>query len=83
MKYQQGLASYDGEAVDVFALGVLLFLILGGQPPFVSSNDKHYEKMMRNPEAEIQRRHIQMDKGALELIVCMLNKDPEQRYTLD
>lgn len=34
--------NYDGQAVDIFACGVMLFLIILARPPFGNSNDIYY-----------------------------------------
>ena len=44
---------YDGKKADVFALGVILFVFMKGQPPFEIAdiiNDPYYKTLMMRPE---------------------------------
>ena len=45
--------TYKGVAADIFALGVLLWILHFGQPPFsnASSTDKNYSLLQRKPES--------------------------------
>lgn len=40
---------YEGPPVDVFALGVVLFMMLTAKPPFNNSDDKYYKKLKADP----------------------------------
>lgn len=44
---------YDGKKADVFALGVILFVFMKGQPPFEKAdiiNDPYYKTLIMKPE---------------------------------
>jgi serine/threonine protein kinase len=41
---------YDGPPVDIFALGVILFMILTSKMPFEKSTDKDYVMLLKKPE---------------------------------
>jgi serine/threonine protein kinase len=64
--------AYVGTPVDVFACGVILFVMLTCQPPFEEYNDVHYKRLMRNPKMANKCRKIEMDENALDLVVQCL-----------
>ena len=43
---------FDGLKADIFAAGVILFILVSGLPPFMStaSSDSHYRKFVKNNE---------------------------------
>ena len=52
-----GLAAgetYDGEASDIFAAGVMLFMMLSGKQPFNEAGDIWYSRILRKPEAAMK-----------------------------
>jgi serine/threonine protein kinase len=65
-------ATYEGPPVDVFACGVMLFMMLTGKPPFSDACDDYHKYMMTNAREICDRRKIQIDDGALEICVGML-----------
>lgn len=78
--------SYDGEAMDVWACGVILFLMLTGSFPFQDGTNGGMltRKMMR--DVTTGRLHYPRDvpvhAAARDLIKKILTPDPKQRYTL-
>lgn len=54
------LKPYQGPAVDIFSLGVILFFMFVGHPPFneACQNDGHYKLMFQN-EVKIFWKHHQ------------------------
>lgn len=53
--------SYQGPPADIYAMGVMLFLITQAQFPFSQAGDVHYRRLHRNPEKAMQERKIHMD----------------------
>ena len=53
--------AYQGQQVDLFALGVILFILYTGHPPFMSAdeNDKYYRMLMINRADQFWLYHSQ------------------------
>lgn len=75
-------ATYQGGPADVYAMGVMLFLIAQAQFPFTQAGDVHYRRMHRNPTKAMQDRKINIEEKLLDLIVGMTRTEPNDRYTI-
>jgi len=73
---------YEGSAVDVFACGHILFMILTRKPCFGRADDAHYESFQKDPISYMKSRKIQISEGSLNLIWNMCAKDPKSRPSL-
>jgi len=69
--------TYEGPPIDVFACGVMLFMMLSGKPPFSDHCDDFHKYLMSNPRECCERRKITIGDGALEVCVGMLQIDPK------
>eukprot|EP00462_Mataza_sp_D1_P019146 CAMPEP_0175139226 /NCGR_PEP_ID=MMETSP0087-20121206/10782_1 /TAXON_ID=136419 /ORGANISM="Unknown Unknown, Strain D1" /LENGTH=729 /DNA_ID=CAMNT_0016422207 /DNA_START=89 /DNA_END=2278 /DNA_ORIENTATION=+ len=68
--------------VDIWAMGVIMYTMLIGRPPFETASVKStYKKIRAN--SYVFPSHIQISKAAKELIVRILHSQPELRPTLD
>ncbi|CAI2362772.1 unnamed protein product [Moneuplotes crassus] len=68
--------------VDIWSLGVIIYTLIVGKPPFETSNVKStYDKIRKNsyyfPE------HVSISKEAKSLIKLVLNSNPTKRPTLE
>jgi len=68
--------SGHGRSVDWYLLGVLLYEMLVGIPPYYS---RHKEKIFENIKRGPLQVPSDMPSVALDLIVKLLNRDPSQR----
>lgn len=81
---------YDGKDVDLFAAGIILFILYTGGPPFeksIQNLDPYYRIFCRNNsqfwEAHSRRRPAGFFTPEFkELINRMLKPEPEDRYTM-
>ena len=74
---------YDGPPVDIFALGVMLFMILTAMEPFKKVDDIWYRRLMHDPVRAMDARKIPIDPSALDLIVKMVKFQPSERISMD
>ena len=65
--------------VDVWALGVLMYEFLCGQPPFESTEQRHTFQKIKNVKFTFPG-HVSHE--ARDLIRKLLHKDPKQRLRL-
>lgn len=83
---KNGTKGYDGQAMDVWACGVILFKMLTGAFPFQDGPHANQltRKMMRDVAAGRVRypQDARVHPAAQKLIKLMLNPDPKQRATL-
>jgi calcium/calmodulin-dependent protein kinase I len=73
-----------GKAVDMWAIGVITYCLLGGYPPFDAETDKLLFRKIRKGEYEFHPQfwnHISSEGKAF--IASLLQLDPEVRATAD
>ncbi|XP_039876628.1 SNF-related serine/threonine-protein kinase-like [Simochromis diagramma] len=71
---------YDAPAVDIWSLGVILFMLVCGQPPFQEANDSETLTMIMDCKYTVPS-HI--SHACRDLIGHMLQRDPKKRATLE
>ncbi|EAU91698.2 AGC/PKA protein kinase [Coprinopsis cinerea okayama7 len=70
------------KSVDWYALGVLIFEMLSGLPPYHQPEPNHlalYEKIMRGPK-NIRWPAAAFNENATDLILKLMEGDPSRRY---
>ncbi|XP_076187225.1 SNF-related serine/threonine-protein kinase [Aptenodytes patagonicus] len=71
---------YDAPAVDIWSLGVILFMLVCGQPPFQEANDSETLTMIMDCKYTVPP-HV--SKECKDLITRMLQRDPKRRASLE
>lgn len=71
---------YDAPAVDIWSLGVILFMLVCGQPPFQEANDSETLTMIMDCKYTVPA-HV--SNACKDLINRMLQRDPKRRASLD
>ncbi|XP_057692339.1 SNF related kinase b [Corythoichthys intestinalis] len=70
---------YDAPAVDIWSLGVILYMLVCGVPPFQETNDSETLVMILDCRYSIPER---VSSDCRDLISRMLQKDPSLRASL-
>ncbi|KAM8846081.1 SNF-related serine/threonine-protein kinase [Synchiropus picturatus] len=71
---------YDAPAVDIWSLGVILFMLVCGQPPFQEANDSETLTMIMDCKYTVPA-HV--SNVCRDLIDRMLQRDPKKRASLE
>ncbi|XKL69577.1 hypothetical protein PGB90_007346 [Kerria lacca] len=72
--------SYDAPAVDIWSLGVILYMLVCGQAPFQEANDSETLTMIMDCKYTIPNY---VSEDCKRLIARMLVRQPEKRATLE
>jgi calcium/calmodulin-dependent protein kinase I len=73
-----------GKAVDMWSIGVITYILLGGYPPFHDENQKNLFKKIKKGEFEFHEEYWgAVSSDAKDLIRGLLHVDPESRLTVD
>eukprot|EP00164_Ancoracysta_twista_P001506 GFYU01001976.1.p1 GENE.GFYU01001976.1~~GFYU01001976.1.p1 ORF type:complete len:339 (-),score=85.77 GFYU01001976.1:613-1629(-) len=74
--------NYDGKAVDVWACGVILYIMLIGRYPFGDPNEPLSSLYTRIKNAQYELPST-LDKNCCKLLKAILEPDPSKRITMD
>ncbi|MBN3298228.1 SNF related kinase b [Amia ocellicauda] len=71
---------YDAPAVDIWSLGVILYMLVCGQPPFQEANDSETLIMIMDCRYTVP---VHISEECRDLISRMLQRDPGKRASLE
>merc|ERR1719491_911710 len=70
---------YDTKA-DMWSIGVIVYILLGGYPPFIETNQRTLFRKIRKGQYEFHEEYWgQVSEDAKDLIRNLLTVDPDQR----
>lgn len=77
------LSEYD-EKCDIWSIGVILYTLLSGRPPFEGTNELEIVKKVREGHFDIDIPELnKISQEAKDLIIRMLTYEPSERITLE
>ena len=82
----QNRESFDGFAIDLWAAGVILYIMLTGFPPYdhATRADQRFEIIVEGQLMDqLQTWEIELSNEAGDLLQCMLQLDPNDRLSLE
>jgi serine/threonine-protein kinase len=84
MSPEQASARSVGPSADLYSVGTILYQILSGTLPFVSSNpiEVMTRKVNEDPPRLVARPPFVLDDGLVDVIMKAIARDPEQRHAL-
>lgn len=78
----EGIA-YDTKS-DMWSLGVIIYIILGGYPPFIEQNQRELFRKIRKGQYEFHKEYWgSVSADAKDLISSLLTVQPSKRITAD
>eukprot|EP00177_Eucheuma_denticulatum_P002210 GFKZ01003952.1.p1 GENE.GFKZ01003952.1~~GFKZ01003952.1.p1 ORF type:complete len:1483 (-),score=240.72 GFKZ01003952.1:648-5096(-) len=75
-RHKQG---YNGNKVDAWSCGIILFALLAGFLPFYDENTKVLYRMIQRDDVKFPKK---FPLDARDLVLRLLHKEPEKRFTL-
>lgn len=73
---------YEGAPVDIFALGIVLYIMLTSRLPFTEVSDASYGTFLSDPTANLAEHHVKLEPEVVELIRGMVEPNPKERLTM-
>ena len=74
---------YDGKC-DLWSCGVIMYMMLSGQPPFKGENDEEIYQAIKNGKYNFDdEKWDTISNDAKDLIKNLLIKDPDKRYSAE
>jgi len=71
-----------GTKADMWSLGVITYILLGGYPPFIETNQRELFRKIRRGQFEFHAEYWgEVSAEAKDLIQSLLNVNPKQRLS--
>mmetsp|Transcript_29921 Transcript_29921/g.88966 ORF Transcript_29921/g.88966 Transcript_29921/m.88966 type:complete len:519 (-) Transcript_29921:688-2244(-) len=71
-----------GVKSDMWSIGVIVYILLGGYPPFIEENQRDLFRKIRKGQFEFHVEYWgQVSKGAKDLISALITVDPKKRLS--
>lgn len=71
-----------GTKADMWSIGVIQYILLGGYPPFIEQNQRELFKKIKKGSFEFHDEYwAQISPGATNLISSLLNVNPDKRLS--
>ena len=74
-------ANYN-ESCDLWSIGVILYILLIGQPPFFGKNENEISQAIKTGKYDINnKQYLSLSQNAKDLIAKLLKYNPQERIT--
>lgn len=76
----RGAANEVGPRSDVYSLGVILYELLAGRPPFCGSTAEVFAQILTSEPEPPTRHQPQLDPAICAICLKAIDRDPQHRY---
>jgi serine/threonine protein kinase len=68
--------------MDVFSLGVVLYIMITGNWPFQKSGDNFHLAFLKDPNHSFAERELEIETESISLMCSMMAIDPDERPSI-
>eukprot|EP00736_Rhodelphis_marinus_P010757 Rmarinus@m.21704 len=85
LQTEDGLAPGYGKSIDVWSVGVILFILLSGKQPFKEGEGRPplFKQIMKGEVSTTGRSWAGVSQAAKDLVASMLTANPKKRVTVE
>ena len=70
------------EKVDIWAIGIITYMLLTGRNPFPGNNKNHVKKLIMTKDIDYKKDYLQaLSADALDFLKAAICRDVDKRYS--